>query len=199
MSWIVSFLTLLAFAGQAQSTVIYDSPAQNFIIGIQDLVVTGTTNDDTYDVTFLDGTFDEAFGATTMTADLTFQSSVDAATVVDLINAILNSATPHDLVASATSATTGSLFYLDAFQLPFDADTGYNAKLSIALISTGDWEAGGTIGNGPRDSNSAPQICSTCTTKWAAFTVATVPEPTTIALLSLGLAGMGFTRRRMKA
>lgn len=30
------------------------------------------------------------------------------------------------------------------------------------------------------------------------FTTAHVPEPTTLVLLSLGLAGLGFTRRRMK-
>jgi hypothetical protein len=112
---------------------------------------------------------------------------------------------------SATASIGGSVYTLILDQAHFSFNAATNAAGNVTAISLSDFNAGNTdnlgssspglVVNGARNiiftgNFEADADATTVPSNWTATVVSQVPEPTTLALLSLGLAGLGFRRRK---
>lgn len=204
----ISVVALMAFSGSAQAAVVlYDSPDKNFITGIDNLTITGTANDGTYDVVFVESSFNDAYGLTTMTSDLIIAGAHitdvggDPGTATDAINSVLNSVTPNGPIASAPFVATPAAvpFTDDAFVLAYWAETTIAYTVSLHNSSTGQWSReGGSAGWGRDVTFVSPIFCNNCNTKFAVIASSdtiVVPAPGALALLGFGLMGIVARRR----
>ncbi len=186
---ILVFAVCLMFTGQAQAILIgFDSPTNNVTLGSSvdvDLVISGL------------GDFaPPSLGAFDL--DITYDSAI-----VDLAGVAFG--TQLDLLGFGSirgvSEVNGtvSLFEI-SLDFPFDLDTLQPGAFTLATLTFDAIAAGTsslvTSNEILSDSLGSPLFADTGT---GSITVRGVPEPATLALLSLGLAGLGFTRRRIKA
>lgn len=165
---------LTASMAQA-SPILQGSPTA--ATGITGLDVSGTE----YDVSFsVAGTYNDEFGSSTPAF---FGNETGAEAARDAIRDVLiaNTVTgigglPTDLVHS--------------LRVPWDLTTNEVATKWIAQSTTGesDWFSGAT--------DNYPRSRLATNASWARFTPAQVPEPVTLALMGLGLAAIGYQRRK---
>jgi hypothetical protein len=97
-----------------------------------------------------------------------------------------NNAPTTAAAAGTTLLSPGTLYWLVA-----SSPTGVNVP----------WHHNSTDDTGPRafSVNGAPWVATTSPRGAFRVTVAQAPEPTTLALLGMGFAGLGFAGKRLKA
>ena len=176
---LLGLLSGLAFAltaSVAQAVPMLEGPP-TAATGITGLEVSGME----YDVSFsVASSYDDLFGSSTPTflGDETGAEAVrDAILDVLITNAVTGITNlPTDLV--------NNLFVPWALA----SDTVQTKWVAQQTIGADDWTSGAT--------SNVDRATQFTNVSWARFTPVQVPEPATLALLSLGLAGLGFMRRR---
>ncbi|MBT0586901.1 hypothetical protein [Alteromonas oceanisediminis] len=181
---VITLGILLSFSASSQAAIIeYDSEQMNYVTGIKELKI---GDFGWFNVRFLPGTFNQVYGTTATTADLTFADSRSAAIAANAIldALVLSNVQPGNL---GGQLFTGSLRTLDALFVPYVANAFYSVRMLSYSASSGTWGASGSGLLGDRDSLMASRVCSSCApTKWAVFESVEVSEPSALALFITG-------------
>lgn len=159
------------------------------LLGASGVIVDGNS----YDVQFLDGTCIALYSGCDEVSDFTFQSSAaaDLASQALLDQVFIDGVGIFfDAIPELTNGCT--LFSLCDAITPFSVDAG-NVFAVFAENVIGDPDTSFATGIGPNtfDSSGVSQLVYAV---WAP-----VPEPNTALLLSMGLAGLGWRGRELRA
>ena len=169
-------------------------------------VLTGATgvkvNDTLYDVEFVDGTCAAVFTGCDSVSDFTFTTASDAETASEALLLIVFRDVDQGTFDSTPNLTLGcTRLEVCIAETPF----GFNSVIGATSFFVS--QNGGAVGGfedravlveyfQPLDSAAFDEFVYA---RWTEIGPAAVPQPATLTLLGLGLAGMGARRWRRKA
>ena len=181
---------LLLVSVQVNATVIHNVDFGGILTGAQNVDVLGTF----YDVTFVDGTCADLFDGCDEITDFDFSdiSTASAAAHALLDQVLIDSVA--GLFDTHPESTKGCTFIEECMTfIPY--------RLSATPFIIGEGVFNNAIEGHDRTFTVAGRSSSDDTipltaNNYVRFSVSAVPEPTTLALFGIGLAGLAFTRRQ---
>jgi len=167
---------MLFMASAANAVPILSFDGSGDVDGVTGLVVDGMT----YDATWAIGSFDTSGQNPTVLTNIT-----DATSLVNMINTLFNdnSITPLDVAGVCTDSNSNDCDLIVAYNINVSSFDAVNVEWRQP---SGPWEPQNQ--NWSRTDDFGIRVAQVTLTK--------VPEPGTLALLGLGLAGLGFARRK---
>jgi hypothetical protein len=192
-SWLMTLVVALAFAPAASADKL-TIDSSGILRGATGVDVGGTL----YDVVFVDTTCIDAFSGCDSNTDFTFRtvSAADTASqaLLDQVFRDVSSGNFDSDPNLTFGCPNGGCFVWTPYEF-----TGFSFIASIAA-NFADFDGRDFDGLGSGAAITDYEFATSSTDVLARWTpaAAAVPEPTTVSLLALGLAGMGVRRRRQR-
>ena len=146
-----------------------------------------------YDVMFGDGIVGDVYAGVTFDATRRQEAVVVSASIGAALNALgISGSNILSGCEGVTGSITCTIFLASWDRIAFAGDL-YSEDSIDYRPTPGSWSTGRGIGLGPLDDTTGDENLTMATYRLAETAV---PAPATLALFGLGLAGLGFSRRK---